>query len=177
MITPPPITTPFNYQDYDSITLEDGSRRYVTPTGNLHSVTTILSSTKDMTGLLEWRKRIGDEEADRQVRNATNVGTLMHKQLEDFIQGLERSNGTNHIHRLARNMADNIINRGLVDVNEVWGLEIALYYPHAYAGRTDLVGVYKGQPAIMDYKNAKSIKKKEWIEDYFLQTCAYALAH
>lgn len=173
----PSLVNRFNYPEYESTTFEDGSRRYITPSGYLHSVTTILSATKDMTALNAWRERIGDEEADKQVKQATDVGNLMHEHLENYIQDIDRKAGNNFIHRMARQMADNIINRGLINVDEVWGIEVPLYYPHAYAGRTDLVGVYKGQPAIMDYKNSKKIKKKEWIEDYFMQGCAYALAH
>jgi genome maintenance exonuclease 1 len=74
-------------------------------------------------------------------------------------------------------MANVIIEHGLKDVNEVWGSEINLYYPELYAGTTDLVGVCNGSPAIMDFKQARKLKKKEWVEDYFLQLVAYAEAH
>lgn len=168
----------FDYPELESVTHESGSRYYVSPDGDrLHSVTTILSATKDMTGLDAWRERIGNERADREVKEAINVGNLLHDELEKHMLGLERNKGGNYIRQLARQMADNVINRGLVHVDEVWGIEVPLYFPHAYAGRTDLVGVYKGKPAIMDFKNAKKIKKREWIEDYFLQTAAYSLCH
>jgi len=62
-------------------------------------------------------------------------------------------------------------------VEEVWGSEINLYYPELYAGTTDLVGVYEGKPAILDFKQARKLKKAEWVEDYFLQLTAYAEAH
>ena len=55
--------------------------------------------------------------------------------------------------------------------------EVNLYYPGLYAGTTDLLGVWKGQPAIMDFKQTNKPKKREWIEDYFLQGAAYSLAH
>ena len=74
-------------------------------------------------------------------------------------------------------MANVIIDNGLNDVSEVWGSEVSLYYPELYAGTTDLVGVYKGSPAIMDFKQARRLKKKEWVEDYFLQLVAYSEAH
>ena len=74
-------------------------------------------------------------------------------------------------------MANVIIDNGLHDVSEVWGSEVSLYYPELYAGTTDLVGVYKGEPAIMDFKQARRLKKKEWVEDYYLQLVAYAEAH
>jgi genome maintenance exonuclease 1 len=62
-------------------------------------------------------------------------------------------------------------------VSEVWGSEINLYYPELYAGTTDLIGVYKGSPAIMDFKQSRKLKKAEWVEDYYLQLVAYAEAH
>jgi genome maintenance exonuclease 1 len=74
-------------------------------------------------------------------------------------------------------MANVIIDKGLQDVSEIWGSEVSLYYPELYAGTTDLVGVYKGAPAIMDFKQARKLKKKEWVEDYYLQLVAYAEAH
>ena len=74
-------------------------------------------------------------------------------------------------------MSDIIIEKGLSNVDEVWGSEIGLYYPGLYAGTTDLVGTHKGDPAIIDYKSTKNPKKEEWVEDYYLQCCAYAMAH
>jgi putative transcriptional regulator len=62
-------------------------------------------------------------------------------------------------------------------VSEVWGSEINLYYPELYAGTTDLIGVYRGEPAIMDFKQSRKLKKAEWVEDYYLQLVAYAEAH
>jgi hypothetical protein len=62
-------------------------------------------------------------------------------------------------------------------VDEIWGSEVPLYVPKMYAGTTDLVGVYKGNPCIMDFKQSNRPKKVEWIEDYFLQLTAYAIAH
>lgn len=176
-ILPPPIIERYEYPVYEKETDPNGNRQYITPSGNLTSVTTILSATKDMTVLDAWRERIGDEEADRQIKVATSAGNLMHESVENFLLGVPRKNGSNMIHKMARKMADNIINRGIVNVDEVWGVEVPLYFPHAYAGTTDLVGVYNGAPAIMDHKNAKKIKKREWIEDYFMQGAAYSLAH
>ncbi len=179
MPTPIPILEKFSYSDLDSTTdKKTGKRYYVSPTGEkLPSVTTILGSTMDKTFLVEWRKRIGDKAADTIVREASNAGTLMHTSVEKHILGLERTRKSNIIHKLAYDMAENIINRGLVNVSEVWGIEIPLYFPDIYAGRTDLVGVYNGAPAIMDHKNSKKIKKREWIDDYFCQGAAYAMAH
>ena len=169
----------YDYADFDNI--DDpvtGKRVYACPDGSfLPSVTTILDATKDKTFLTQWRDRIGNEEADRQVGEAVRVGTLMHESVEQHILGLERKEKGNLIHRMARKLADKIIMHGLSRVDEVWGVEIPLYFPHAYAGRTDLIGIFDGEPAVMDHKNSKKIKKDEWIVDYKMQLCAYALAH
>jgi genome maintenance exonuclease 1 len=74
-------------------------------------------------------------------------------------------------------MADVIIQNGLKDVDEVWAMEQSLYFPGLYSGTTDLCGVYKGKPAIMDFKQTNKPKKAEWVEDYYLQLVAYGLAH
>ena len=101
----------------------------------------------------------------------------MHKSLEKHVKGEQRKPGSNLIQQKAHKMANVIIDNGLTGVSEVWGSEVSLYYPELYAGTTDLVGVYKGAPAIMDFKQARKLKKKEWVEDYFLQLVAYAEAH
>jgi genome maintenance exonuclease 1 len=167
----------FEYNDLKNIDRTSG-RVYVDPDGNeLPSVTTILSATTDKSFLIDWRKRIGDKEADRQVKIASDVGTLMHESVERHILGVDREKGKNYIHRLAHSMADRIIENGLSNVNEIWGVEVALYYPGLYAGKSDLVGVYDGLPSIMDHKNAKTVKKEEYVEGYYIQGAAYAMAH
>jgi genome maintenance exonuclease 1 len=74
-------------------------------------------------------------------------------------------------------MADSIIRQGLVNCNEFWGTEVPLYFPSVYAGTTDLCGIHAGAEAIMDHKQTNKPKKREWIEDYFIQLTAYAVAH
>jgi len=165
--------------DYPSLKRinNSGKRLYNTPSGNLPSVTTILDKTKDKTFLIEWKKRVGEEEANRITKEASGLGTIFHKHLENYILGEERPNGNNFVYKLAKDMSEVVIEKGLVNINEIWGSEISLYYPDLYAGTTDLVGVHDGTPAIMDYKSTTKPKKEEWIEDYYLQCCAYALAH
>jgi ATP-dependent exoDNAse (exonuclease V) beta subunit len=108
---------------------------------------------------------------------SANIGTVMHKSLERHVKGESRTPGSNLIQQQAHAMANVIIEHGLKDVSEVWGSEINLYYPELYAGTTDLIGVYKGEPAILDFKQARKLKKAEWIEDYYLQLAAYINAH
>jgi len=156
----------------------NGKRHYETPDGRqVPSVTTVLSATKDMTHLHAWRKRIGMEKAQQITTESANIGTVMHRSLEKHVKGEDRTPGSNLIQQKAHAMANIIIDNGLNNVSEVWGSEVSLYYPELYAGTTDLVGVYKGAPAIMDFKQARKLKKKEWVEDYYLQLVAYAEAH
>jgi len=159
-------------------TSPEGKRHYNTPDGRtVPSVTTILSQTKDMTHLNAWKKRVGQQEAQRIATESANIGTVMHRSLELHVKGEARVPGSNLIQQQAHAMANVIIENGLKDVSEVWGSEINLYYPELYAGTTDLIGVYKGEPAILDFKQARKLKKAEWVEDYYLQLAAYINAH
>jgi genome maintenance exonuclease 1 len=156
----------------------NGKRHYKTPDGrSVPSVTTVLSATKDMTALNAWRKRVGEQEATRIATESANIGTVMHRSLEKHVKGEARKPGSNLIQQKAHTMANVIIDNGLKDITEVWGSEVSLHYPELYAGTTDLVAVYKGEPAICDFKQSRKLKKKEWIEDYFLQLVAYSEAH
>jgi genome maintenance exonuclease 1 len=166
----------YQYQPLNRVE-SNGSRLYDTPAGKVASVTTILDSTKDKTFLIEWRKRVGDSEANRISKEASGLGTLMHLHLENYVIGKPRPEGNNLVQTMARSMADTMINEAFPNVDEVWGIEASLYYPGLYAGTSDMIGVWKGKPAIIDHKTTTKPKKKEWIEDYFLQCCAYALAH
>ena len=177
--TPPPFIEKFQYKNCQQINDPVTRKRvYLTPDGeSLPSVTTILSATKDMTHLNEWKKRVGEERAKQITTEAAGVGTAMHSNLERFIAGLERMPGRNPVHVQANQMADQIIINGLNDVNEVWAMEQSLYFPGLYSGTTDLVAVYKDNPSVCDYKQTNKPKKAEWVEDYYLQLVAYILAH
>jgi genome maintenance exonuclease 1 len=157
----------------------DGKRRYAAPgSPPVASVTTILDATKDKTHLIAWKKRVGEKKAQEIVTEAAGVGTRMHKYLEDYIDtGEWPEPGSNPYAQQAHMMATQIKEKAMVDVDEIWGSEVPLYVPGIYAGTTDLVGVYKGQPCIMDFKQTNKPKKLEWVYDYFLQLTAYAIAH
>ena len=176
MIKPPPYVKAIEYHTLKQVN-KNGKRVYETPSGTTPSVTTILSKTKDQTGLNAWKARVGEQEAQRIVTEAAGVGTALHNNLEKFLAGERRVPGNNLVHVQANKMADIIIENGIADVDEVWGIEQGLYYPEMYSGTTDLCGVYKGNPAIMDFKQSNKPKKKEWVDDYYLQMAAYATAH
>jgi hypothetical protein len=170
--------------NYSAIKRKDTAqgRRYLTPDGGLvASVTTILDKTKPQEkkqALQEWRKRVGETQAAAITSEAANRGTSMHSHLEHWLDHGSIENKSNLIHQQSGQMATLIIENYLKpNLNEYWGTETALYYTGLYAGTTDLVGLYNGVPSIIDFKQTNKTKKTEWIEDYFLQTCAYAHAH
>jgi phosphoenolpyruvate synthase/pyruvate phosphate dikinase len=157
---------------------EEG-RKYLLPDGShVSSVTTILDRTKDKTHLIEWRKRIGVAKATAITTEASGRGTSMHKQIENWLEHDNLRTGGNLVHQTAGKMAQKIIDEYLKpNVEEWWGSEVSLYYDGLYAGTTDLVGLWRGTPTIMDFKQTNKPKKDEWIEDYRLQLAAYAHAH
>jgi hypothetical protein len=169
----------FDYPDVEQVTLPEGFRYYVCPeTGRrLASVTTILDSTGDKSGLLAWKARLGPVRAQQESDYATSLGSLMHEHVEAVIEGRERPTAKTTPRALASRMADQIITHGLCDVSEVWGVEKRLYVRGLYAGTSDLIGVYKNKPSIMDHKSAKKLKKKSDIGDYRDQMAAYVIAH
>ena len=159
--------------------LISGKRHYDVGEEKLPSVTTILSATQSeekRKSLADWRARMGPQYADRVKDLAAMRGTAMHRYLEAFIDGTGHKDLTS-IGREAEGMAKRIIESGLGELDEVWGQEVTLYYPGLYAGATDIVGVYEGQPAIIDFKQTNKPKKREWISDYFCQLGAYCMAH
>lgn len=173
--------TKYNYAELKRTTL-NGSRKYVTPDGfAVPSVTTILDATKpeeNKKALEEWRKRVGYKQAQAITTEAAGRGTRMHKWLENYVKlGDAGTPGTNPYSIQSHGMAQLIINKGLSKCNEFWATEASLYFPQVYAGTTDLVGVHDGSDAVMDFKQTNKPKKEEWIQDYFIQTAAYATAH
>ena len=101
----------------------------------------------------------------------------MHRILEGYIKGEGHMDMT-ELGQEAGIMAQNLIDSGFKNsIDEVWGMEMMMYYPGLYAGACDIAGVYEGKEAIMDFKQSNKYKKREWIDDYFIQTAAYAVAH
>ena len=174
----PPLNQKYKYEAL--VRIDGAERLYQTVTGSLPSVTTILSATdseEDKQGLANWRAFVGDKAADEIVNEACTIGTLMHENLENRLVHSSDNQGTMPIRVLARRMADVIQCNAWPRIDEVWGIEAQLYYTGLWAGTTDLVGLHDGVPAIMDYKNSRNPKDKNKIHNYFMQGCAYSLAH
>ena len=170
-----------DYQPIPRVTV-DGKRFYATPDGNrLPSVTTILDKTKSeesRKALNQWRARVGTEKAQQITTEAANRGTRMHTYLERYIkEGAIPERGSNPFSWPSHLMARTIVEQGLKNVSEFWGIEVPLYFPNIYAGTTDGAGIHLNEESILDYKQTNKPKRREWIDDYFMQLCAYAEAH
>ena len=165
----------YNYAD---LKRQDGAvRLYLTPDGeSLPSVTTVLSKTKDKSGIERWRKRVGEKTAEKIIADSSRIGTALHLFIEHYVNEHAYKDLT-EVGVQAEKMAQVIIDEGLKDINEVWGSEVHLYLPGKYAGTTDRVGLYKGRPAIIDFKQTNKPKKREWVQAYLMQLAAYAHAH
>ena len=165
----------YSYHQGTRIT-DHGTRIYNIAGFKLPSVTTILAKTKDQEYLTKWKAKVGYEEAERIKNYSSKRGTSMHKFLEKHITG-EGYEDLTEIGQEAKPMAQKIIDVGLTPINYYYGSEVMLHYPGLYAGATDLVCEHNGLDTVVDFKQSNKPKREEWIEDYFLQIAAYAMAH
>ena len=149
-----------------------GVRRYVTPEGNAYpSITTILGN-QPKPGLVEWRKRVGDIEANKVMKEASSLGTAVHDLCEQYLY--------NYKLKTSNNEATGIFNRLrflLGNIDNIVGLEIPLYSDQLkVAGTADCIAEYNGMLSVIDFKTSKKPKKEGWIEDYYIQAFFYAIA-
>jgi len=154
----------------------DGKRHYVLPDGltKLKSVTTVLDEKLDKTALMEWKKKVGEAEANKVSVQAARRGTAVHKLAERYVLNEK------DIYR--DQMPVNVesfqpIKLALDEhVDNIIGVELPLYSKAlGCAGRTDLIAEYNGIPSIIDFKTSRKPKKLEWIENYILQTTIYSM--
>ena len=170
--------------DYDLETETiNGKRFYKTPEGLLYPSVTTITSQHGKDKILEWRKRVGEEEANRISTRASNRGTKVHKICENYLNNEEDYARTNpaHIHKT---MPDSIAMfkslQPLLDehVNNIHALEIPLYSHHLkVAGRVDCIAEYDGKLSIIDFKTSSKLKEESWIKGYFMQCSAYAVMY
>lgn len=163
----------YPYKHYNRFSDTTG-RKYLVDNIKVPSVTTILGATKDKRFLDNWRRKVGNAEADRIMHQASSIGTEMHQVLEYSLNGQGYYNDTEE-GRKPRMMAKVILDN--IRIDEVWGNEISLEYQNKFAGTADLSCVAYGKPSIVDWKQANKPKREEWVEDYKLQLGAYYLAH
>ena len=153
-------------------------RTYHTPDGSYPSLTTILGKTANNPWLEQWKQRVGEEEAARISKEATDRGTLIHSFAERHFNGDSIWEELRTQPMDVRQMSRDLISLVGTGLEEVWGQEQVLWSnKYRYAGRTDMVGIWKGRPAIIDFKTSKKTKQSTQIRDYFIQCCGYAVAH
>ena len=170
----------FKYSYPNLERVEKNEMRFYKDSNNdlVPSVTTVLDATSDKSGITQWRRKVGPAQADAIVQESTLIGSAVHEAIENFLLGKSWNDFTEDRNGfLAKSISSKFISSCLNGIDEVWGLESGLILDGLYAGTADCIGVYKGLPAIIDFKTAKKLKRKDWIEDYFLQCSAYANAH
>lgn len=163
----------FYYDDLESVTSDSGSRKYVTPHGKEYpSITTVLS-VLSRDSIEAWKKRVGYEKAKRISKKACDRGTKVHELIEKYLDNNDtysRGYFPNIISSL-HNLKSELAKLGII-----YAQECALYSDHlGVAGRVDCVAEYDGELSIIDFKTSSKLKKKEWIESYFLQCTAYSI--
>jgi len=172
------IKNKYDYPDLERVEV-NGVRHYIDSKGNpVPSVTTILSGTSDKSGIEQWRRRVGKNEAERVLKESTDIGSAVHEAIENYLNDEDWNEfSESRTDLIAQSITKKFINDGLSSIDEAWGLEVGLILDGLYAGTADCIGLVNNTPSIIDFKTAKKIKRREWIEVYFLQGCAYANAH
>lgn len=161
--------------DLPTLVRIDGEvRHYQTPTGEKYpSVTTVLSAMSDKSALIEWRKRVGEEAAAKKTAQAARRGTGTHLLCEKLVLNEEIDYSqemplTIHLFKQLKGLLEQ-------DVNDIRSSEGALFsHKLKVAGSVDLVASYQGKPSIIDFKTSYKYKRKEWIENYFMQASMYS---
>ena len=160
-----------NFPNLKAKTTEKGRRYFVE--GNAYpSVTTVIGEKKKKS-ILEWRRKVGEDEANAISKRATTRGNKCHKLAEDYLSNkpLDR-------------YRDDVLSLGLfhqirpyIDkINNIHALEESLYsHTLKLAGRVDCIAEYDNELAIIDFKTSTKFKREEWIQDYFSQETAYAI--
>jgi|TARA_B100001540_G_scaffold313945_1_gene337842 hypothetical protein len=173
------ITNIYQYPELKRVDKEIGRYYIDSKNQTVPSVTTVLGKTSDKSdSIQQWRNKVGDDEADRITKQSTDIGSMVHEALENFLNEKDWKNFSDDQNGIIANkITDKFIDTGIQTISEVWGLEVGLMLDGLYAGTADCVGKINDIPSIIDFKTSRRMKRREWIEDYFLQGCAYANAH
>jgi genome maintenance exonuclease 1 len=162
------------FETLEQITREDGVRFYQTPSGNRYpSITTILSAQSKQ-GILEWRKKVGEEQANKISKAAASRGTKLHTYVENYLNNV---NAINEMSFIQKELFTSILPE-LHKINNIHVQEQKLYSDYLrLAGTVDCIGEYEGKLSVIDFKTSGKLKKKEWISSYFMQCAAYAIMY
>lgn len=162
-----------------SAATSDSGRIYQTPDGQFPSVTTVLGKTANNIWLQRWKDKVGEEEAARISKAATDRGEIVHKYLERYWDGSNSwSEDILNEDPTTQKMITNLIQATQKGITKVWAQEIPVWSKQLkYAGRVDMFGEWNKIPAVIDFKTSKKKKQIKDIKDYFIQCTAYAYAH
>ena len=161
-----------NLPDLDTINV-DGKRHYVTPAGNLPSVTTVIGERLPKDGLVAWRERVGEEEANKVMNQAAHRGTAIHSICENYLMNLDHRKGVmpfdlDTFSRIRPHLDRN--------VGSIYGIEVPLWSAQLKtAGRTDLLAGWDGINSVIDFKTSRRVKTEDHIEGYFIQATCYSM--
>ena len=162
--------------DLDEMKTEttEGSRYYLTPEGNKYPSVTTVTGLASKEGIMKWRKRVCEKEANKISRKASTRGTKVHKLCEDYVGNQELDFSKVQPNNLFMfKQIKPILDHYLEDV---YAIECPLYSDYLKtAGRVDCIGMFNGKPAIIDFKTANKRKQRKWISNYFMQEAAYAV--
>ena len=159
-------------------TTNNGVRLYETPEGNKYpSITTVLS-VRNKKGLMEWRKRVGNEVANHVSRTAAARGTKVHHMCEDYLNNV-KFNFPDKWEKHKKNFLPyclfSQLKSVLSNIDNIYAQEAGLYSDkYKVAGRVDCIAEYNGVPSIIDFKTSTKERKEEWNENYYIQGSAYA---
>lgn len=165
--------TPKKLPELQSVTAPDGSRYYVTPDGDkFPSVTTVVGAQKKEK-ILEWRRKVGEEQANKVSRLATSRGTNVHTLCERYLNNEDMGVTMPDALEMFRSIKP-LLNR----IDNIHYQEVALWSKKMkLAGRVDCIGEFDGVLSSIDFKTSKRSKTEEEIQDYFWQTAAYAIMY
>ena len=154
---------------------QNGIRLYNLPNGDWVPSITSVTSFYNRQIFIDWRKRVGLEEANRITKKATARGTDFHQVCQDYLENKELNWDdyqllTKHMFYHAKPELDKI--------NNIHAIERTLYSEYlGLAGRVDCIAEYEGELAVIDFKTSDKIKPEAWIENYFVQETFYAAAY
>jgi len=171
----------FNFIKLESLDFDlnsettDSGRKYVTPNGERYpSVTTVLGELNKK-AILEWRKRVGEEQANKISGRASRRGTKLHSLCEQYLLGDLSDMKRRSLMPLDKMMFNQLKSSLDENVNNIHCLEQALYsHKLRIAGRVDLIAEWNGELSVIDFKSSTKEKKEENIQNYFMQCTAYS---
>ena len=151
----------------------DGVRYYTLPSGKKAPSITSITSFYNRQTFINWRKKIGEEEANKITKVATDRGTKFHDLVEKYLSNEDVSSLKGVLPSTkARWIA---ARESLNKIDNIHALEKPLYSEYfGIAGRVDCIAEYEGELAVIDFKTSKKIKPEKWLQNYFVQETAYA---